>query len=290
MNILPKKSWHVRRPENKERVRRDEENARLEAKKEQERIGLAEKEARIAYLRKKSGIVEVGEEEVSGESKEVVKIGGSGGGHLNLFAAEESAGSSGFTKDNAEYVKEKQAEQEKLEKSIGLLTYVGQSQLEAKESEQKLWYLEKRKHTENNKTKDGGSSDDSEVDECKKSRLDPLAVVEKHLKGGDKHSKRGDHKKKKKKRKKDKKGKEEEEEGRSKSASSSSKKSLELLREERLRREEKERRRSEVLLMGGDPSSGAGAGVSSREAAIGNDNNKYFSQFNPEIARRKGKR
>jgi len=281
----------VRRPENKERVRRDEENARLEAKKEQERIGLAEKEARIAYLRKKSGIVEVGEEEVSRESKEVVKIGGSGGGHLNLFAAEESAGSSGFMKDNAEYVKEKQAEQEKLEKSIGLLTYVGQSQLEAKESEQKLWYLEKRKHTEN-KPKDGGSSDDSEVDECKKSRLDPLAVVEKHLKGGDKHSKRGDHKKKKKKRKKDKKGKEEEE-GRSKSASSSSKKSLELLREERLRREEKERRRSEVLLMGGDPSSGAagaGASASSREAAIGNDNNKYFSQFNPEIARRKGKR
>ena len=166
---------------------------------------------------------------------------------------------------------------------------MGQSQLEAKESEQKLWYLEKRKHTENNKTKDGGSSDDSEVDECKKSRLDPLAVVEKHLKGGDKHSKRGDHKKKKKKRKKDKKGKEEEE-GRSKSVSSSSKKSLELLREERLRREEKERRRSEVLLMGGDPSSGARVSASSREAAIGNDNNKYFSQFNPEIARRKGKR
>ena len=59
----------------------------------QERIGLAEKEARIAYLRKKSGIVVGGEEEVSEVSQEVLKIdGGSGGGHLNLFAAEESAG------------------------------------------------------------------------------------------------------------------------------------------------------------------------------------------------------
>ena len=58
----------------------------------QERIGLAEKEARIAYLRKKSGIVEVGDE-VSEVSKEVLKVDGGGcGGHLNLFAAEESAG------------------------------------------------------------------------------------------------------------------------------------------------------------------------------------------------------
>ena len=89
MNILPKKSWHVRRPENKERVRRDEENARLEERKEQDRIALAEKEARIAYLRKKNGIVGV---EVGEEEKQIVKSDVVQSGHLNLFMTEENAG------------------------------------------------------------------------------------------------------------------------------------------------------------------------------------------------------
>merc|ERR1712080_451699 len=161
MNILPTKSWHVRRPHNKERVRRDEENARLEEKKEQDRIALAEKEARITYLRKKN-IVGSGNDG-DGEQGALVE-----GEHLNLFSTEEEAGVSCCLKDNEEYVQEKKDEKEKLEKSVGLLKYVGQSAVDAK-NEGLLWYMEPKKR----KNVDDDDDDDSVVDESKKSRLDP---------------------------------------------------------------------------------------------------------------------
>jgi len=264
MNILPKKSWHVRNPDNKERVRRDEENARLQEKREHERIGIAEKEARIAYLRKKNNIVCDGNASgivITAEPDTV-------GGHLNLFSTEEDAGSSGVKKDNEEYVREKHAEKEKEEKRIGLLTYVGQSELEAKKEGKQLWYLEKPQKKKEKRCGERESSD-SEVDEPKKSKLDPIAVIEKHT--SHKRTKK-EHKKRKKKKK----------EKMETSSSSSSKKSIEVLREERLKREKAEKLRTEALLCGNETVE------QSEDAKIGNDRNKYFSQFNPQLARKKG--
>lgn len=54
MNILPKKSWHVRTRRNIERVQRDEVEAQRQAQVEQERRLRVEQEVRLNELRKRA--------------------------------------------------------------------------------------------------------------------------------------------------------------------------------------------------------------------------------------------
>uniref|UniRef100_A0A6G1SIU5 Leukocyte receptor cluster member 1 n=1 Tax=Aceria tosichella TaxID=561515 RepID=A0A6G1SIU5_9ACAR len=56
MNILPKKSWHVRTRKNIERVQRDEAEAERLANIERDRVLRAEQEARVRELRIRAGI------------------------------------------------------------------------------------------------------------------------------------------------------------------------------------------------------------------------------------------
>lgn len=61
MNILPKKSWHVRSRRNIERVRRDEAEAEHRAKLEQDRVLQVEQEHRMRELRNRRGLPEPGQ-------------------------------------------------------------------------------------------------------------------------------------------------------------------------------------------------------------------------------------
>ncbi|XP_055352431.1 leukocyte receptor cluster member 1 homolog [Paramacrobiotus metropolitanus] len=165
MNILPKKRWHVRTKDNIARVRRDEAQAAEEEEERQRRIALAEQEARTTLLREKAkarNAVLLGEKFVSesasslpaedadnedirdatvvsaeGFLSEIFPSDQGAQEHVNLFTDAEKFGK-GSTVVNAEHEAEKRAEKEKYEKSIGYLTYLGQSAQEAQHAAP--WY------------------------------------------------------------------------------------------------------------------------------------------------------
>ncbi|CAL8081594.1 unnamed protein product [Calicophoron daubneyi] len=122
MNILPKKRWHVRTKENIARVKQDEAKFEEEKRKKEDRSLLAEQESRTEFLRKQQ------------HARLTPGCSASSNNRVALL----SDRSVELIEGNKEYEAEKKAEQEAQEKSIGLLTYLGQSMLDS--GGQKPWY------------------------------------------------------------------------------------------------------------------------------------------------------
>lgn len=291
MNILPKKRWHVRTKDNIERVRRDEAKAAEDEKERQRRIQLAEQESRTSFLRnqaQKRKLVDNPNSETS-TALEVVKPE-----HVNFFKANQDGQQSWGT--NKEHEEEKKQEKEKLEQSIGILTYLGQG------AGDKPWYTEPpaKRHK--------GATDETEEVALKSKRfLDPLKDLKKYTDAKSKKSaieppkksssvagsvnipdsyklakmslekERNKHKKRKSSKKKHKKHKD-----KSKiSSHKSSTVSIEQLRAARLARETEEKKRSELLLakMRGEVTE------VKPPSPVQDGKQRYNSQFNPHIAK-----
>ncbi|KAM5236112.1 leukocyte receptor cluster member 1 [Ctenodactylus gundi] len=251
MNILPKKSWHVRNKDNVARVRRDEAQAREEEKERERRVLLAQQEARTEFLRKKA------RQQQSLPELEAAEAGAPTAGPVDLFRELLEEGK-GVTKGNKEYEEEKRQEKERQEKALGILTYLGQSAAEAQT--QPPWYqLPPRR---------APPAPGPGPDEKIKSHLDPLWEMKKHLGKRRKHSS---------------------EEGSVTQKEGSEKQrpkeppSLDQLRAERLRREAAERARAEALLA---QVQGRAPQETPPEEETDDRRRRYNSQFNPQLARR----
>ncbi|XP_061119490.1 leukocyte receptor cluster member 1 [Conger conger] len=277
MNILPKKSWHVRNKDNIARVRRDEAQAAEEEREVQRRVERAEQEARTAYLRRKSQAAHCGQgleaglegglEAVEEDQPAVVEK------HLNLFPVEEA----GEKKGNEEYLKEKRDEKERQERAIGLLVSLGP----APGTEATPWYLKDRGSKEEKederdtakkrqREKEGHGKGKTEEEKTKKDlrlkdSLDPMREMKKALAIKDKH----------KSKKKDRR-----EKGQKRSGESS----IERLRAERLEREVAERRKAQALL---DERSGKGK---DQRREVEERDRPYNSAYFPELARKRQRR
>ncbi|XP_077432007.1 leukocyte receptor cluster member 1 [Vanacampus margaritifer] len=264
MNILPKKSWHVRNKDNVARVRRDEAQAAAEEQEAKRRVERAEQEARTEFLRRKARAALPPQ---AGESQEVKDEEPSGAlEHLNLFPLEESV----EKKDNEEYLKEKKEEKEKQERAIGLLVSLGPQP----GTEVTPWYMktgqekeDEKKEKEKSEIRNDKRKELSEEEREKKDRrlkdsLDPLQEMKKAM--GQTATRT--HKSKKKDKR---------DRGES---------SIEKLRAERLQREADERRRAQALLAqrnGKDKESG-------RE--VTERDRPYNSAYFPELARKRQRR
>ncbi|XP_069856894.1 leukocyte receptor cluster member 1 [Dipodomys merriami] len=247
MNILPKKSWHVRNKDNVARVRRDEAQAREEEKERERRVLLAQQEARTEFLRKKA------RSHCALPELEAAEAGAQSSGPVDLFRDLLEEGK-GVTRGNKEYEEEKRQEKERQEKALGILTYLGQSAAEAQT--QPPWYQLPPGR--------GGPPPGPAPDEKIKSRLDPLREMQKHLGKKRKHSMEESHPAREKQRPKE-------------------PPTLDQLRAERLRREAAERVRAEALLarVQGRASQGE-----PEEEEMDDRRRRYNSQFNPQLAKR----
>uniref|UniRef100_A0A1A9VN93 Cir_N domain-containing protein n=1 Tax=Glossina austeni TaxID=7395 RepID=A0A1A9VN93_GLOAU len=309
MNILPKKRWHVRTKDNIARVRKDEAAAKAEDLKRQQQVDFAESEARLNFLRKRSGLPEkhADYEKRSKNTQDIPSCSNTSEDkqqHIDLFADYKSH----VKTTNKDFEKEKKEEQEKYEKQIGYLTYLGQDTNEALKL--KSWYevVPKRNIY-------GRGSEAAEKDIKNKHKQDPLTLInallpsEKKTQATTTSTKSGKsniipteqqeksyddkkekiHKKHKKTHRKAKKLKHKKRSKHSKHKKEKVKHDeneilnekrlkLELLRKERLQREAKERERQEALFGPKDVST-------TEPATVPRIKQKYNSQFNPEIAK-----
>ncbi|XP_007955140.1 leukocyte receptor cluster member 1 [Orycteropus afer afer] len=252
MNILPKKSWHVRNKDNVARVRRDEAQAREEEKERERRALLAQQEARTEFLRRKA------RHQNASAELEAVEAGAPAPGPVDLFRELLEDGK-GETRGNKEYEEEKRQEKERQERALGILTYLGQSAAEAQT--QPPWcQLAPRREA---------PSPGPGVDEKIKSRLDPLREMQKYLgkrrRGGGEGAP-------------------------SRKAAAAERPrpteppSLDRLRAERLQREATERARAEALLA---RVRGRAPQEDPPEEEVADERRRcYNSQFHPQLARR----
>ncbi|XP_013407616.1 leukocyte receptor cluster member 1 homolog [Lingula anatina] len=184
MNILPKKNWHVRTKKNIERVRRDEEQAAEEEKERQRRIALAESEARTDLLRQRAKHRQRDDDEEYEGDRQVVEF--QARQHVNFFSDIEQGMKQ--KKVNEEHEKEKKEEKEKWEKSIGLLTYLGQSSVESKTTKPGIYrYSEPPK-------KKSKEEENMEEDMKRKHSLDPLHKMKEYVEKKKKHKHKDKHK------------------------------------------------------------------------------------------------
>ncbi|XP_030831436.1 leukocyte receptor cluster member 1 [Strongylocentrotus purpuratus] len=187
MNILPKKSWHVRTRDNIAKVKRDEAQAAEEEKEKEGRIALAEQEARTEKLRIKARNKSFGnaiygyeEEEIGPQPMpDVAPTGVSPSQplprtHINFFS-EIEAGSNTNT-GNKDHEAEKKQEQDAYEKKIGLLVGLGQSAIETQPV--KPWYQQNREEKDK-KSVDATSTDTHEMK--RKASMDPMNAMLRYL-------------------------------------------------------------------------------------------------------------
>jgi hypothetical protein len=253
MNILPKKSWHVRTRKNIEKVRRDEKEAAARENDRLERIALAEREARTAFLRQQTG---------SQSGSASAAIGGQQ--RFDVFSGVDQG--KGDVRRNRDREQEDKDRTEEWEQKVGILTYLHKKE---KDSSQ-LWYLQP--HEQRVGTKNG--RDEERLHETVK-RHDPLVLMTKYAdqlktwqaKGKSDHSRRhqNHHRHGHEKQRDD--------------ETSGEKTVTDKLREQRLKREQKERKRSEKLLKGNETPQVRNSGARDER------NLRFNSQFNPQLAR-----
>ncbi|KAI8508086.1 Leukocyte receptor cluster member 1 [Branchiostoma belcheri] len=264
MNILPKKSWHVRNKDNIAKVRRDEAKAAEEEKERERRRALAEQEARTELLRARARqrLGEGGKETIQGPSSS--KDTSVTGTELVPVTSLDHQGHINFFKDLEE----------------GLLTYLGQSAVEAQGN--KPWYLNKTRRDDTLKKEDDEqdvSSVSSSLDMKRKNFLDPVHDMNRYLsKKRSKHQE--EHKKLHKKKHKEK------DRDRQKGSESRSRQgpsvSVDQLRAERLKREAEERAKTERML-----ALRRGEAPKPTEAEVMETSKfRYNSQFNPDLVRK----